>query len=176
VTYLDIAWILPALPAKLRNRLATAMGGERLARMRRPSTDLKFFERFMERLRYFLALSLFNVFPLPQQSGFLQSFTFAGDLADRGWNVLVFPEGKTTEDGHMMAFRSGIGLLAKQLNIPVVPMYLHGLFDLKQQERIFARPGHVQVTIGAPVRFEADLDANEIARELERRVRELQFV
>jgi len=76
----------------------------------------------------------------------------------------------------MMAFRSGIGLLAKQLNIPVVPMYLHGLFDLKQQERIFARPGHVQVTIGAPVRFEADLDANEIARELERRVRELQFV
>ncbi len=176
VTYLDIAWILPALPAELRNRLATAMGGERLARMRRPSSDLSFFERFLEHLRYFLALSLFNVFPLPQQSGFLQSFTFAGDLADRGWNVLVFPEGKTTEDGNMMAFRSGIGLLAKQLNIPVVPMYLQGLFDMKQHERIFARPGHVQVTIGAPVRFESDLDANEIARELERRVRKLQFV
>ncbi len=176
VTYLDIAWILPALPAGLRNRLATAMGGERLARMRRPSSDLKFFERFLEHLRYFLALSLFNVFPLPQQSGFLQSFTFAGNLADRGWNVLVFPEGKTTEDGNMMAFRSGIGLLAKQLNIPVVPMYLQGLFDMKQHERIFAQPGHVQVTIGPPVRFECDLDANKIARELERRVRELQFV
>ena len=40
VTYLDIAWILPALPARLRNRLATAMGGERLARMRRPSQSL----------------------------------------------------------------------------------------------------------------------------------------
>ena len=176
VTYLDIAWILPALPARLRNHLATAMGGERLARMRRPSSDLKFFERFLEHLRYFLALSLFNVFPLPQQSGFLQSFTFAGNLADRGWNVLVFPEGKTTEDGNMMAFRSGVGLLAKQLNIPVVPMYLQGLFDMKQHERIFARPGHVQVTIGSPLRFESDLDANEIARELERRVRELQFV
>lgn len=176
VTYLDIAWILPALPARLRNHLATAMGGERLARMRRPSSDLKFFERFLEHLRYFLALSLFNVFPLPQQSGFLQSFTFAGNLADRGWNVLVFPEGKTTEDGNMMAFRSGVGLLAKQLNIPVVPMYLQGLFDMKQHERIFARPGHVQVTIGSPLRFESDLDANKIARELERRVRELQFV
>jgi long-chain acyl-CoA synthetase len=176
VTYLDIAWILPALPARLRNRLATAMGGERLARMRRPSSDLRFFERFLEHLRYFLALSLFNVFPLPQQSGFLQSFTFAGNLADRGWNVLVFPEGKTTEDGNMMAFRSGIGLLAKHLNIPIVPMYLQGLFEMKQHERIFARPGHVQVTIGSPVRFESDLDANKITRELERRVRELQFV
>jgi long-chain acyl-CoA synthetase len=176
VTYLDIAWILPALPARLRNRLATAMGGERLARMRRPSNSLSFSERFLERLRYFLALSLFNVFPLPQQSGFLQSFTFAGDLADRRWNVLVFPEGKTTDDGDISAFRSGIGLLAKQLNLPVVPIFLQGLYDLKRKQRIFARPGLVQVTIGAPVRFASHQDASEIVRELERRVRELQFV
>jgi len=176
VTYLDIAWILPALPAQLRNRLATAMGGERLARMRCPSKDLNLLERVTERLRYFLALSLFNVFPLPQKSGFLQSFAFAGDLADRGWNILVFPEGQTTETGDMAPFRSGIGLLAKQLNLPVVPIHLHGLFDLKQGERILTRPGHVQVTIGAPVRFASDQDANEITRELERRVRELQSV
>jgi long-chain acyl-CoA synthetase len=176
VTYLDIAWILPALPARFRNRLATAMGGERLARMRRPANSLSLFERFMERLRYFLAVSLFNVFPLPQQSGFLRSFAFAGNLADRGWNVLVFPEGKTTEDGKMLPFRSGIGLLAKQLNIPVVPVYLDGLFDLKQRETIFARPGHVRATIGAPVGFAANQDANEITRELERRLRQLQSV
>lgn len=144
--------------------------------MRRPSGSLSLFERFMEHLRYFLALSLFNVFPLPQQSGFLQSFAFAGDLADRGWNVLVFPEGKTSEDGNMSAFRSGIGLLATQLNLPVVPMHLQGLYDLKRDERIFARPGHVEATIGRPVRFAANQDPNEIARELERRVRELQSV
>ena len=176
VTYLDIAWILPALPARFRNRLATAMRGERLAEMRRPSDSLGLFERFMERLRYFLALSLFNVFPLPQYSGFLRSFGFAGDLADRGWNVLVFPEGKTSEDGNMTPFRAGIGLLAKQLNLPVVPIYLHGLFDLKQKEQILTRPGHVHATIGAPVRLAPHQDAEEIKRELERRVRELQSV
>ena len=173
VTYLDIAWILPALPARFRNRLATAMGGERLARMRRPPKEMNLFGRLHERLDYFLALSLFNVYPLPQQSGFLKSFSFAGDLADRGWNVLVFPEGQTTVDGNMLPFRSGIGLLAKQLNIPVVPMRLAGLYDLKQQNRILARPGHVQVMIGQPVRFSPERDANEITRELERRVTEL---
>jgi len=176
VTYLDIAWILPALPAKFRNRLATAMRGERLAEMRGPSGSLGLFERFMEHLRYFLVLSLFNVFPLPQYSGFLRSFGFAGDLADRGWNVLVFPEGKTSEDGNMTPFRTGIGLLAKQLNLPVVPIYLHGLFDLKQKEQILTRPGHVHATIGTPVRFSSHQDAEEITRELERRVRELQSV
>jgi long-chain acyl-CoA synthetase len=142
--------------------------------MRCPSQHLKLFERLLERLDYFLALSLFNVFPLPKQSGFLRSFAFAGDLADRGWNILVFPEGQTTEDGRMVPFRSGIGLLAKQLNIPVVPMRLHGLFVLKQTERILAKPGQVRVTIGPPVRFSPHQDANEIARELERRVADLQ--
>ncbi|HWZ26725.1 MAG TPA: lysophospholipid acyltransferase family protein, partial [Verrucomicrobiae bacterium] len=160
--------------ARFRNRLATAMGGERLARMRRPPKEMNVFGRLHERLDYFLALSIFNVFPLPQQSGFLKSFWFAGDLADRGWNILVFPEGQTTVDGNMLAFRSGIGLLAKQLNIPVVPMRLAGsLYDMKVEHRILARPGHVKVVIGQPVRFSADQDANEITRELERRVREL---
>ncbi|HEY5070305.1 MAG TPA: lysophospholipid acyltransferase family protein, partial [Candidatus Acidoferrum sp.] len=173
VTYLDIAWILPALPARFRNRLATAMGGERLARMRRPAKEMNVFGRLLERLDYFLVLSLFNVFPLPQQSGFLKSFSFAGDLADRGWNVLVFPEGQTTIDGNILPFRSGIGLLAKQLNIPIVPMRLEGLYDLKQKNRSFARPGHVKVVIGQPVRFSPDQDANEITRDLERRVRGL---
>src|SRR6202040_66243 len=153
VTYLDIAWILPALPARFRNRLATAMGGERLARMRRPPKDMSRFGGLHERLDYFLVLSLFNVFPLPQQSGFLKSFSFAGNLADRGWNILIFPEGQTTPDGQLAPFRAGIGLLAKQLNLPIVPVRLAGLFDLRQQNRILTRPGHVHVTIGRPVRF-----------------------
>jgi long-chain acyl-CoA synthetase len=176
VTYLDIAWILPALPARIRNSLATAMRGERLAEMRRPTSTKSLFERFMERLRYFLGLSLFNVFPLPRQSGFLRSFRFAGNLVDRRWNLLVFPEGRTTEDGKMAPFRSGIGLLAKQLGIPVVPVYLDGLFDLKQAERIITRPGHVRVTIGSPIRFSREEDSDTITRELARRVRELQSV
>jgi len=173
VTYLDIAWVLAALPHRMRNRLATAMGGERLARMRRPANTLGPLGRFMERLRYVLVTSLFNVFPLPQQSGFLQSFQFAGNLVDRGWNILVFPEGQTT-NGDMTSFRSGIGLLAAKLGINVVPMFLDGLADLKRENRILARPGHVRVRIARPVRFGPTQDPHEIAREVERRVRELQ--
>jgi long-chain acyl-CoA synthetase len=189
VTYLDIAWILPALPWRLRNRLATAINGETLAAMRRPPGTLNFFARGLERLKYFLALALFNVFPLPKQAGFLKSFSFAGDLADRGWNILIFPEGQTTADGNMVPFRAGIGLLAKQLNLPTVPMRIKGLFALKQETehlasawsrfwvrvwaRIWRRPQRVDVVLGEPVRFSPEQDADEITRELERRVAEL---
>jgi long-chain acyl-CoA synthetase len=173
VTYVDIGWILAALPVRFRHRLATAMRGERLKEMLHPSAELNLFQRMVERLRYFLVIALFNVFPLPRESGFRRSFSFAGDLADRGWNVLIFPEGLTTPDGQLHDFRAGIGLLATQLGLPIIPIRLDGLFDLRQAERLIARPGHVRVTIGKPVRFAADQDAGEIASELKRRVAEL---
>ncbi len=175
VTYVDIGWILAALPARFRHRLATAMRGERIATMLRPPAEMGLLERLSERLSYFLVFALFNVFPLPREAGFRRSFSFAGDLADRGWNTLIFPEGITTPDGRLHPFRAGIGLLAKQLKLPVVPVRLDGLFDMKIENRIMHWPGRVRVSIGAPMQFPSDMDASEIARELERRVEELSW-
>ncbi len=170
VTYIDIGFVLAALPARFRHRLATAMRGERIATMLHPPPEMNFGERWSERWSYFLVFALFNVFPLPRESGFRRSFSFAGDLADRRWSILIFPEGKTTEDGQMSRFRSGIGLLAQHLRLPVVPIRIKGLFELKRANRILARPGQVTVTVGQPVSFPMDQDPNEIARELESRV------
>ena len=180
VTYVDIGCVLAALPAFFRHRLATAMEAERLYGMRHPSRETNFFMRMVNRMDYFLVIALFNVFPLPKQSGFRESFAFAGELADRGWSVLVFPEGARTKDGKLAAFRGGIGLLATRLHLPVVPVRIDGLWELAQarltgkSSRLKPVPrGAVKVTIGEPVTFAADADAEEIARELERRVKEL---
>ena len=96
ITYLDPVFTLAALPAHLRSRLAVAMDGEFLESLRTPAADLGFFKRISHRAAYWLAICLFNVFPLPLQAGFRRSFAYAGDLADRGWSVLVFPEGART--------------------------------------------------------------------------------
>ena len=173
VTSVDIGWILAALPARFRHRLATAIGGERLTAMRHPPQDLPFLDRLLNRVSYFLVVALFNVFPLPKQSGFLKSFHFAGDLVDRGWSILVFPEGVTTENGQLGPFRSGIGLLATRLHVPIVPIKLEGLFERKQANRKFAWPGQVRVSIGRVMRFSGDHEPGEIAKELESRVGEL---
>jgi len=91
-------------------------------------------------------------------------------LVDRGWSVLVFPEGELTRDGQIAPFRAGIGLLAARLKVPVVPMRLDGLYDRREADKSWAPPGHIRVAIGAPVRFgEADA-AEQIARDLEARV------
>ena len=173
VTYVDIGWILAALPARFRHRLATAMRGERISTMLRPPPEMNLLERASERISYFLVFALFNVFPLPREAGFRRSFAFAGDLADRGWNSLIFPEGITTPDGELHPFRAGIGLLAKHLNLPVIPIRLDGLFDMKKSNRIAHTPGKVRVSLGAPIRFPPGMDADQISKELQHQVEAL---
>ncbi len=95
------------------------------------------------------------------------------NVVDRGYSVLVFPEGRHTTDGRMLPFRAGIGLLANNLGMPIVPMRIDGLFELKQAGKKFARPGQVRVKVGAPVRFPPASDPEWITRELQRRVAEL---
>ena len=118
-------------------------------------------------MKYALGAGLFNVFSLPRQSGFRQSFAYAGEAMDRGYSVLIFPEGTETKDGRLQPFRAGIGLLASELNVPVVPVMLHGLFELKQKRQFFVRPGTVSVTFGDPITFSADMDPSEITKALE---------
>ncbi|HSC77116.1 MAG TPA: AMP-binding protein, partial [Candidatus Acidoferrales bacterium] len=170
VTRADIAFVLASLPARLRRRVAVAMEAERLESFRRPPATLGFFARLVERTKYFLLLLIFNVFPLPRKSGFRESFAFAGESVDRGFSVLVFPEGELTRDGRLAKFQTGIGLLATKLGVPVLPVRVDGLWELKQAGKRFARPGAVRVTLGARLRFTSDADPAAIAADLERAV------
>jgi long-chain acyl-CoA synthetase len=167
ITQVDVGFILAALPPRFRHHLAVAMLGEMLQEMREPPPGTAFMKRCLEKLSYWLVVALFNVFPLPQRTGFRESFSFAGESADRGYSILVFPEGARTRDGTMGLFRAGIGLLATNLNVPVVPIRIDGLFELKKSGRKLARPKTVTVTIGPAIRFNPGTDPFQIARDLE---------
>ncbi|HET8889716.1 MAG TPA: AMP-binding protein [Candidatus Angelobacter sp.] len=167
IAQIDIGFLMAALPMRLRNRLGVAMQGEKLRAMRYPPKNWFFLKRWWEQLQYALTAAFFNVFSLPQRSKYRESFRFAGELADRGYSVVIFPEGRRTETGEMSPFRSGIGLLATQLNLPIIPMRIDGLFPFKIAKKHYAPPHAVQVRIGDPVRFEATDDPEEIARKLQ---------
>lgn len=92
---------------------------------------------------------------------------------DLGYSVLVFLEGRRSPDGHLHAFRSGIGLLAKQLYAPLVPVRLEGIYELAQQGKRFAPPGAITINIGTAVAYSAHESAEEISQDLESRVKEM---
>jgi long-chain acyl-CoA synthetase len=156
VTDVDAALILSALPWRWRYRIAIAMAGETLREWREKA-----------KVKYALGAALFNVFSLPRQSGFRQSFAYAGEAVDRGYSVLIFPEGAETTDGQLQPFKAGIGLLASELKIPVVPIMLRGLFEVKQRNQRFVKPGTVSITFGEPITFAAEVSSAEITTELD---------
>jgi long-chain acyl-CoA synthetase len=169
----DVGFVQTALPARLRHWLATATGGEALEALRTPSPEAAFFARAYDRVQWISGVALLNLFPLPRAAAFLKSFAYAGECVDRGYSILVFPEGHHTTDGELRPFRAGIGLLATRLGVPVVPMRIDGLFEVKRAGRRIAIPGEIRVRIGEPVRYLATEDPQHIAADLERRIKTL---
>jgi long-chain acyl-CoA synthetase len=171
IDHVDVGFILRALPARLRHRLATAAGGEALEELR--TSHRKILGRIIDRVKWTLGVALLNLFPLPRAAGFRRSFAYAGEAVDRGYSILVFPEGRHTVDGRLSPFRAGIGLLANRLGIPIVPMRIDGLFEVKAAGKRFAPPGCIEVRIGDAVRFPPASEPEEIAARLQKLVADL---
>ncbi|MFN2532259.1 MAG: AMP-binding protein [Pyrinomonadaceae bacterium] len=175
VTLADHALILVALPMRLRHRLAIAMEGERLRGWLHPPTGTSRVSRLRLLLQFLLVTSFFHVFPLPKKSGFRRSFEYAAECVQRNFSLLVFPEGERAPRGqmHMSNFKAGIGLLAAELAIPVVPVKLRGLYELKQRRQYFAPKDLVSVSFGEPLTVDGSLSAAAITDHLQRRLEAL---
>lgn len=146
-SYLDQPSIMRALPPQIRSGTSTAAWEEFFF------GEHQGFDRLWRRLAYEYASILFNLFPLPQSRGFSGSLAFMGKLADAGINILIFPEGGHTRDGTMQPFQMGLGVMVKELGIPVVPIKISGTGQVFPPGARLPRKGPVTVTFGAPLRF-----------------------
>jgi long-chain acyl-CoA synthetase len=124
-------------------------------------------------LAYFLITALFNVFPLPRQRDFQLSFAHAGRAMDRGMNVMVFPEGTRSAEGKLARFRAGIGLLAKQSGVPVLPVAIRGLGELKAGKKRWFRSGKLEIHVGEAIKFAPEATEAEITERLHAEVANL---
>ena len=95
-----------------------------------------------------------------------------GELVENGFSVLIFPEGHHTDTGEIDQFRPGIGMIASRLAVPVVPIRLVGLDRVLHRTWHMARPGHVRVAFGAPLRL-TGADYEVLATQVEEAVRAL---
>ena len=96
---------------------------------------------------------------------------------DRGYNVLIFPEGELTRDGSTQPFKSGVGILTEGLEVAVVPVAITGLYELRVAgQRGWAPPGRVTITFDKPIFFDERLRPQEIADQLEIAVKQLDAI
>jgi 1-acyl-sn-glycerol-3-phosphate acyltransferase len=172
-SYLDTGLFKLALPRWIRGRIAPAMT-TRYHRIFFGEIPGSRWRHALEGLQARMVISLFGTWPLPETVGFRSSLDYAGELADGGRSLLIFPEGRHVKEGQSMPFRGGIGIFARDLRLPVVPAAVAGTRKVLPDDAWWLRFGRTRLALGPPMRFASDADPAEITRRLEQAVRELQ--
>ena len=171
-SHVDTPLILSALPVRFRHRMAVAMWKEYFDAHFWPERHT-WSEWLRESLIFWLVSLFFNAFPLPQtEIGARQSLRYLGDLVSDNCSILYFPEGERTEAGEIHAFQPGIGLIARRLGVPVVPVRLRGVEKVLPRHAHWPRPGRVEVVFGSPPKLQSEEYA-AVAKEIEEAVKAL---
>ncbi|HAK89442.1 MAG: hypothetical protein A2X55_03530 [Nitrospirae bacterium GWB2_47_37] len=120
-----------------------------------------------------------HVIPIDMETYLHKALQMSAYVLKNKKALCVFPEGGRSFDGSLMEFKKGIGILAVELNIPVVPAYIKGTFEAMPRGSKFIRPAKIEVLFGKPVSaFDMDMslkpaDTDEyrfFADELRKRV------
>lgn len=109
--------------------------------------DMKFWGKLIRILRGF---------PIKRNTADRNALKFAEGLLKQGEAVVIFPEGKLSEDGNLQPFLPGLLLVAQRANVPVIPTALiHTTLLMPYAElkpRRFGKP--IIVRFGKPVSVE----------------------
>ncbi len=107
---------------------------------------------FDARWRAAVTAVVFNAFPV-ERRGSRKLRSLAPILLDRGWSLLLFPEGTRSEDGWMGSMRLGAAQLCVSRNIACVPIVLRGTYAAMPRGRNWPVPGRPRVAVryGTPL-------------------------
>jgi long-chain acyl-CoA synthetase len=158
--HLDNAIILTRLPLGVRWKLSVAAAADTI---------------YDNPLQGILASVIANAFPLAREGGVRKSLELLGARLDRGFNILIYPEGKLTVGGPLQPFRAGAGLIAVEGGTPVVPMkvVIHEMSWIDRRRWPARLRGDVEVLVGDPIRFDAGTDPAAATTQLETAVASL---
>jgi len=142
----DAALVLCAIPVSWRWKVSAAAAQDDI------------FEK--QPWRGVIAALLGNAFPMAREGSIRRSLDYLGARLERGYSILIFPEGKLTVGGPLQEFKTGTGLVAIHGRIPVVPMRVKvrrpGRMDEGTTGTSFR--GDVEIVFGAPLSFPIDDD------------------
>lgn len=159
----DVANILRILPEHIRAKLAIAANAGMWH-------DKVYYKHIIE--------GFANAFPFVKaesHNSMRGNFERVGELLDKGYNILISPEGNISPDGQLLPFHTGAGYIAVEMGVPVTPFKINGYFELwpndeKRALNIFwpKKSGVAEVVVGEPIIFNQGTsyeDATEIMRQ-----------
>jgi len=126
-----------------------------------------------------------HVIPIDSASYLSKALQMSAYIIKNGRSLAVFPEGGRSFDGNLMEFKKGVGILAVEMRIPVVPVLVQGALEALPRGAAFPKFKKITATFGKPLlaseidfsKKRAGIDEYQyFADTLRERVRELKNV
>jgi long-chain acyl-CoA synthetase len=94
---------------------------------------------------------LTNIVPIDPDAQLLSAMKAGAQGLRRGLALCIFPEGGRTFDGELQEFKKGAAILARELSAPVVPVAIHGTYEVWRRNSMRIRPHRVTIRFGEAI-------------------------
>lgn len=105
-------------------------------------------------LRSWFFHTFLRVVPFDRTVNPSEGLRIAAAILQEGYPLLIFPEGTRSVTGKLQPFKPGLGLLAVETGVPVVPTLIEGTFEALPKGHLLPKRTKVKVTFGEPVKVE----------------------
>ena len=158
-SHLDAPTVLKSLPTAIRKQTCIAA-----------AKDYFFENKFFG----FSVRLLLNAFPIDREKNITETLKTIGTLLNNGNSILIFPEGTRSLDGNIGPFKNGIGVLAQEMAVPIVPIKIKGNFEILPKGKQTPVKGKTEVIFGDPVPVKKSLSYIDTVAIIEQALRNLQ--
>lgn len=166
-SHLDTITLLRVLPIKIKSNIAFAAAQDYFF----VKDDDK--NKFWKKTKLIFLQIILNIFPFSRGGNIKQSLKLTGKLLDKGISIGIYPEGTRSINGEIGTFKLGIGLIASNMKVPIVPVKIKGLFDILPKGKKFPCFGKTAVYFGKPIIAGNRESYIKIARDIENAVKKL---
>ncbi len=117
-----------------------------------------------------------NTIPLSRDKADIGAMKLVISRLKEGHGVCLFPEGTRCEDGKIVAFKPGFGLLCRRSKAMVIPTLVDGAFECWPRHQKLFRSGRIALRFGTPLMPDQirAMSNEELAEYLTRTLRQMQ--
>lgn len=112
---------------------------------------------------------LLNIVPVDPDTNLLRAMRAGAAGLQAGKILNIYPEGERSFDGLLHPFKKGAAILASELDLPIIPVALDGVFKVWPRKSHHIRLAKVKIHFGKPIRPCTDMvngNKEEAYREL----------
>lgn len=112
---------------------------------------------------------LFNTFPFERMGDFMKGLKICEALVKNNRSIILFPEGTRVMKDELQPFKPGLGSLALNLNVPILPVYIEGAFKALAKGKVIPLPGKIEIHFGKAI-LPNQLDLSKLQTNYEKYV------